>query len=62
MPESLDLPFKSTNKNMHACGHDAHAAMMLGTIYTLNQMKDRLHGTVKFYCNPVKKPDQALLI
>ena len=37
---------------MHACGHDAHAAMMLGTIYTLNQMKDRLHGTVKFLLQP----------
>ena len=52
MPEFLDLPFKSTNQNMHACGHDAHAAMMLGTIYALNQMKDKIRGTVKFLLQP----------
>ena len=52
MKEDLDLPFKSTNENMHACGHDAHAAMMLGAIYALNQMKDKLCGTVKFLFQP----------
>lgn len=52
MQEFLDLPFKSTNQNMHACGHDAHAAMMLGTIYALNQMKDKIRGTVKFLLQP----------
>lgn len=50
--ECLDLPFKSTNQNMHACGHDAHAAMMLGAIFSLNQIKDKLSGTVKFLLQP----------
>lgn len=32
----------------HACGHDAHMAMMLGTARVLAQVKDELEGTV--YC------------
>ena len=32
----------------HACGHDAHMAMMLGTIRVLLQIKDQIEGTV--YC------------
>lgn len=52
MKEDLDLPFKSKNENMHACGHDAHAAMMLGTIFALNEIKDKLSGTVKFLLQP----------
>lgn len=33
-------------------GHDAHAAMMLGAIFALNQMKDKIRGTVKFLLQP----------
>lgn len=35
------ITFKSINGNMHACGHDGHAAMMLA-IYALNEIKDEL--------------------
>ena len=30
MREDNDLPFKSKNENAHTCGHDFHAAMLLG--------------------------------
>ena len=37
---------------MHACGHDAHAAIGLGTAKILAEMKDELHGTVKLIFQP----------
>lgn len=46
--EHTDLPFESKNKGkMHACGHDAHMAMLLGGAKILSEMKDELEGTVK---------------
>lgn len=48
MQEENDLPYKSrTDGTMHACGHDAHAAVLLGTAKTLLAMRDSLKGTVK---------------
>lgn len=37
---------------MHACGHDAHAAIGLGTAKILSEMKAQLHGTVKIIFQP----------
>lgn len=47
--EETGLPFSPKNKNVsHACGHDAHTAMLLATATTLSQMKDQVNGTVYF--------------
>jgi len=46
--EETDLPFASKNKGvMHACGHDTHTAMLLGTAKVLAGMKNEINGTVK---------------
>jgi len=50
--EETGLPFASTNGNMHACGHDAHAAMGLGTALILSQNAEELEGTVKIIFQP----------
>lgn len=45
--------FSSQNPGMmHACGHDCHAAIGLGTAKILSELKDQLHGTVKFLFQP----------
>lgn len=49
LQEETGLTFASKNKNVsHACGHDAHTAMLLATAATLSKMQDQLSGTVYF--------------
>jgi len=45
--EHTGLPFAATNGNMHACGHDTHMAVQLGSAKILMDIKDELQGTVK---------------
>lgn len=40
---------------MHACGHDTHIAMMMGTAEVLSKMKKDLKGTVKFIFQPAEE-------
>lgn len=62
--EVSDLPFASKAKGtyldkevdvMHACGHDAHTAILLSTAKILTGMRDTLPGTVVFYFQPAEE-------
>lgn len=51
--ETTDLPYRSVNEGvMHACGHDAHTAMLLGTAFILNDLRDKFSGTIKLVFQP----------
>ncbi len=53
MPEDTDLPFRSTNEGaMHACGHDAHTAMLVGAARLLSARRENLEGEVVFMFQP----------
>ncbi len=53
LQEMTELPYKSRNDGiMHACGHDGHTAIMLGSAMVLNKIKDQLKGSVKFIFQP----------
>lgn len=46
--EETGLDFASQNEGvMHACGHDTHIAILLGTACVLSQLRSQLHGTVQ---------------
>lgn len=53
--EENGLEFKSTTKNMHACGHDTHAAMLLGAAQILKNHEDEIEGTVKLMFQPAEE-------
>ena len=52
LPEEADIDFKATNGNMHACGHDAHTAMLLGAAKILNDHRSEIKGIVKLIFQP----------
>ncbi len=62
--ERVNLPFASKEKTeynnsqvgvMHACGHDSHVAMLLGTAEVLSKMKSKLRGTIIFIFQPAEE-------
>jgi amidohydrolase len=53
-----DLPFASGVKGiMHACGHDAHTAMLVAAAVTLNDMREQLCGTVRCVFQPAEETE-----
>ena len=50
--EETGLPFASQNDFMHACGHDAHTAMLLGAARILKAHEAELDGCVKLMFQP----------
>ncbi|MGB9793592.1 M20 metallopeptidase family protein [Caldisericum exile] len=56
--EENEVPYKSRKDGkMHACGHDAHTAMLLVTSKVLTQMKEDVNFNVKFVFQPSEERD-----
>jgi amidohydrolase len=62
--EPKGLPFASVAKGrhlgkevdvMHACGHDAHTAILMATAEVLTSLRDQLPGTVQFIFQPAEE-------
>jgi amidohydrolase len=63
--EKTGLPFASKNPGvMHACGHDAHMAILYGAMLIISELKDELNGKVKFIFQPAeeKNPGGASIL
>ena len=62
--ERVDVPYKSNVMAeyqgnqvpvMHACGHDTHTSILMGTAEVLASMKKDIAGTVKFFFQPAEE-------
>ncbi|MBE9138592.1 amidohydrolase [Nodosilinea sp. LEGE 07088] len=58
--ERVDLPFASNQLGiMHACGHDVHTTVGLGTAMVLAQLEAKLPGTIRFLFQPAEETAQG---
>ena len=56
LSEVSDAPYRSKNESvMHACGHDAHTAILLGIAKFFRQHEKEFSGTVKFFFQPAEE-------
>ena len=56
LKENTGLAFASEHEGaMHACGHDAHMAMVLGAATVFNTLKDEISGNIKFLFQPAEE-------
>ncbi len=54
--ELNQVPYKSNNPGiMHACGHDAHTAILMGVAKVLNQHKQNFQGVIKLFFQPAEE-------
>jgi len=54
--EENDVPYRSSiDGAMHACGHDAHTAMLLGAARALSRFREEVPGIVKFVFQPAEE-------
>tara|TARA_Y100001970_G_scaffold122679_1_gene152065 strand:- start:975 stop:2141 length:1167 start_codon:yes stop_codon:yes gene_type:complete len=54
--ETSDVPYKSINDGvMHACGHDAHTAMLLGAAEVLSKKNQQINGEIHFIFQPAEE-------
>ncbi len=54
--ERNDLPYASREEGvMHACGHDAHTAIVLGCALAFSRVRERLGGNVRFIFQPAEE-------
>jgi len=54
--EMTSLTYKSLNPGvMHACGHDIHTAVAIGTAMVMSQLKDQIKGNIKFIFQPAEE-------
>lgn len=53
--EETGLTYASANDNMHACGHDAHTAILIATAVMLKNHEDELNGKVKLIFQPAEE-------
>ncbi|MCR4690744.1 MAG: amidohydrolase [Lachnospiraceae bacterium] len=54
--EKNEVSYRSQNEGaMHACGHDAHTAALLGAARILKEQQDQLEGTVKLIFQPAEE-------
>ncbi|MCR4819444.1 MAG: amidohydrolase [Fretibacterium sp.] len=56
LKEETGLPYASESEGvMHACGHDTHTAMLLGTACALADRREKILGNVKFLFQPAEE-------